>query len=451
MMGKKGFTMVELLVTITIIALLSTIGFVGYSEYLISTRDGNRTAQVHAIGQGLVLHSVKKRLPYPNTQIEVTANGEVFAYQGYAGKDVLESIDFSDDGKDPKDDSYFSYMVTKDRKHFQLMTFLEEPSEEFIDYTNTAYSRFPMVYGKELGILTQSSTNLPVNEVVNLSLDIVNTTEEFTAHYSDSMHIQGSGSVLAQMNLRSSCQRLQMVGKKKNGIYSISPDGINDYEVYCNMKLGGGGWTLIATKANDGVNTWTYNNSSSLFDSTTIGTIKNKINDFKSQAYSEVRFKDVMFLDNNQKWMSADNVNPSYDQAMHDWLPSTHDCAYGAGRNFPANAGNISIDPTQASSLLFRKNPREKIIFFSIYDKGMNCDGSGGRHSLGPSWGFQGGGSTSLTLGFPTYPGEGGWGLSYTIPTTENGHALLQGRKNGVQTADSPLNPSGDYIMWFVR
>lgn len=65
-------------------------------------------------------------------------------------------MDFTNGGKDPKDDSYFTYYLTKDRKSLQLLAFMEEtlikntlqPNKQTYaaDYTN----RFPKVYGNQL-------------------------------------------------------------------------------------------------------------------------------------------------------------------------------------------------------------------------------------------------------------------------------------------------------------
>ncbi|NDK10016.1 prepilin-type N-terminal cleavage/methylation domain-containing protein [Candidatus Gracilibacteria bacterium] len=42
----RAFTLVELIVVITIIGILSTIGFVSYSNYLKGAQDSNRFSQL---------------------------------------------------------------------------------------------------------------------------------------------------------------------------------------------------------------------------------------------------------------------------------------------------------------------------------------------------------------------------------------------------------------------
>jgi len=72
---------VELIVVITIAAILATIGFVVYKDYISSSRDSNRIVQLNDISDGLELLSLKSKLPYPDNAIEISASGSLFAYQ----------------------------------------------------------------------------------------------------------------------------------------------------------------------------------------------------------------------------------------------------------------------------------------------------------------------------------------------------------------------------------
>jgi len=115
-------------VVITIVGILSTVGFVSFSGYLASARDSNRYSQLTKLSDSLQTYATTKSLPLPDDYIEITASGAntVLAYQGYIGTDVLETIDYTNGGKDPKDDSFFTYYLTKDRKSLQLLALMEE-------------------------------------------------------------------------------------------------------------------------------------------------------------------------------------------------------------------------------------------------------------------------------------------------------------------------------------
>ena len=193
--NKQAFTLVELIVVVTILAILSTIGFVSYSSYLTWVRDTNRISNVKAISDWLELYRTKFSLPLPEDSVEVKANGTVIAYQWYAWANVLESIEFSNGWKDPKNDNYYSYYLTKNKKYFQLMWFLEEEDNIQVKLFNQTqavdYSiLYPTVYGKKLGILT-GEDNTPIQEIVSIitawkiELDTTNSWTVYNMHIND--------------------------------------------------------------------------------------------------------------------------------------------------------------------------------------------------------------------------------------------------------------------------
>ncbi len=61
---KKGFTMIELMISITILAIISSIGFVTYSNAQATARDGKRKQDLRAISSALELfYQANKRYP----------------------------------------------------------------------------------------------------------------------------------------------------------------------------------------------------------------------------------------------------------------------------------------------------------------------------------------------------------------------------------------------------
>lgn len=248
-----GFTLVELIVVITIVSILSTVGFVSYSWYLTGARDSSRISQMTRLIDSLQVYSTNKSLPLPDDSITITASWTLVAYQWYVGVDVLETIDYTNGGKDPKDESYYSYFLTRSRTNLQLLAFMEEEWSVSTSLTSSANAadyteRFPKTYGRKLGILTQSNTNTPAQEVLwATSLDLVTESESYVAHITDSEKIEGAGAQLQAVIPNANCKRIRQTwGGNSNGAYRINPGGTWEVEVYCDMETAWGGWTLVA-------------------------------------------------------------------------------------------------------------------------------------------------------------------------------------------------------------
>ncbi len=249
------FTLVELIVVITIVWILSTIWFVSYSGYLTWARDSNRISQLTKLSDSLQVYSASKTLPLPDDSITISASwsSNIIWYQWFVGVDVLETIDYTNGWKDPKDDSYYTYYLTKDRSSIQLMSLMEEASS--VAQLNTfkqSYwqfeERFPKVYGRKLWIITQSDTNLPVQNLVWVdNFDVVNEWDSFVAHISPEEDIEWDGSELRAVIPNGSCKRIKQTGGSKwNWYYTINPSGSWDVTVYCDMETNWWGWTMVS-------------------------------------------------------------------------------------------------------------------------------------------------------------------------------------------------------------
>jgi prepilin-type N-terminal cleavage/methylation domain-containing protein len=289
--GLKGwayaFTLVELIVVITILAILSTIWFVAYNSYLTWARESNRVWQLSAIYDWLEIYRTNNDIPLPENSVEVRANWTVIWYQWYMWKNNLETISYSKWWIDPKDDTYFTYYVTSDLKYFQLLAYLEDSvnkqvvKNELLNKTNAiSYtSRTPTVYGKKLWILTESWTNAPIQEVSIIktawNLDIATTTWTYVANYTDIVSISWTWSSLVASVYNASCNRIKETWWSKwDWIYTINPTWTGSFQAYCDMTTDWGGWTLVfkndwdsdGWSLSNSANSWTiwYNTSNLL-------------------------------------------------------------------------------------------------------------------------------------------------------------------------------------------
>lgn len=254
---NRAFTFVELIVVITIMAILATIGFSVYQSYLESSRDTNRIVQLSEISDGFEKLSLSSKLPFPESMIEIQAwsgTTKTFAYQGFAGEKVMQAIGYIWWGKDPDFSLYPTYMLSESRKDFQIMSFIKDANllSSQNSYANTDFEKlFPKVEGSALWILLEQNTQIPLQMLPNIQTagvyNITTGTGNLKSILTDKTDIISSSGALLSMIPNQSCKRILEVWKSQgNGIYTISPDGVKKIQVYCDMMMDGGWWTLVA-------------------------------------------------------------------------------------------------------------------------------------------------------------------------------------------------------------
>ncbi len=263
----KAFTVVELVIVITILVILWTIWFMSYSSHLVWSRDANRLSQLITMNWWLEVYSTDNILPQPDNIIEIRANWSVIWYQWYIWKSILWMIGYSQWWMDPKDEQYFSYYLTKDKKNFQLMSYLEDIKniQSAINIFNHAnaidYSkRYPTVYWKKLGILTESGTNIPIQEIPAIVsywyIDIATTPDNYKAYFTDNESIYWTWEVLNVLenislawNILKNCKDYLAINNKlswKNWIYYILKS-VSIIQTYCDMTTDWWWWTMFSS------------------------------------------------------------------------------------------------------------------------------------------------------------------------------------------------------------
>lgn len=128
---KTAFTLVELIVTITILAILGTIGFVSFQDYTVSARDTQRGSDLRTLETGLLSWLTRKSgVPMPDQTkgvITTYASGSSnpIAYQGYVGSDVIRAAAFNGTATDPSSGRPYTYSVNAALTKFQLLALTE--------------------------------------------------------------------------------------------------------------------------------------------------------------------------------------------------------------------------------------------------------------------------------------------------------------------------------------
>ena len=124
----KAFTLVELIVVITILAILWTIAFISLQWYSADSRDSVRISDVSNIKTSLELfHLNAWKYPLPDNAETVTYSGGILWYQGTVGEQVVSNIsrNMSEVPKDPLMDKEYFYSVHNNKNQLQVLALLE--------------------------------------------------------------------------------------------------------------------------------------------------------------------------------------------------------------------------------------------------------------------------------------------------------------------------------------
>ena len=207
---RTAFTLVELIVVITILAILGTIGFISLDKYTTQSRDAVRTEDLSNIRKGLEAYEAAHgKYPLPDNAVTIYNSGTVVRYQGYAGRQTLSNIKFSNNaGTDPLDSgTYYTYTTNALQTKMQLLAYLEDgtmlslntlnPIQAYADSSDYS-KRFPLLAGYSLGILVQSGTLVPI-QATGTGIDVATTSTGYVAYLANGNTVSGAASVLAPL------------------------------------------------------------------------------------------------------------------------------------------------------------------------------------------------------------------------------------------------------------
>ncbi len=193
LISHSAFTLVELIVVIVILAILATIAFLSFSSQSASARDSTRLADMSNIDKWLnVFNATAGKYPVPDESISITASWILIWTQWFAGKSLLNAIKLSNWWKDPLDESsYYTYSTNPNQSKFQLLWFLEDPSnsalslipprlsgegrdEGHVNASPSSYSwRYAITKWDMLWIILHATTSLPA-QISNAPIDLIN-------------------------------------------------------------------------------------------------------------------------------------------------------------------------------------------------------------------------------------------------------------------------------------
>jgi prepilin-type N-terminal cleavage/methylation domain-containing protein len=192
---KYWFTLIELIIVITILAILSTIWYISYNWYISQSRDSVRVSQVSSIISAMEACRMKWSIPIPDDKITVYASWEIIWYQWYAGKNVLSIVWYEEWWKDPLSWKYFTYFANFKQRKRSVLALLENGIDT---NDNTIDERMPVSYWNKVWIILDVN-NQPIQDNVDLKttwLDVKTTTETYNVYFSDTENISWTWELL---------------------------------------------------------------------------------------------------------------------------------------------------------------------------------------------------------------------------------------------------------------
>ena len=137
-LNKKAFTLVELIIVISILIILTTISIVSYDKTLTDARNSARITDMSNMKVSLKNHKLKNgSYPKPGNSFVFTNQWENMVYQWYLDDEVITQ-EIINKPKDPQYKNYYMYSITANKSKFQIAMSIEDDGIEN-DYMMRAY------------------------------------------------------------------------------------------------------------------------------------------------------------------------------------------------------------------------------------------------------------------------------------------------------------------------
>ncbi len=306
--NKLAFTLVELIVVITILAILWTIAFISLQWYSADARDSIRINDIWEISKTLELKmTLWEKVPIPENNIELTASWILIWYQWEAWTHVLDVLWVYNWGKDPSDDNYYTYSTNENLNKYQVLWFLESANQISLNIWKSWYGvnakdfSARQVYTKwnEIGILMDSISWTPADRFWN-NIDVANTTNEYKAKFSWNIEVTWTWGVIYSYFYNRSKKLLIDKQKAKIDKYLL---------LYMDMESTSlSGTTKIMKDLSGYWNNWsfTWNTSTWLYE-------------WRNSFYTPAESNSEIIIPNNSDFDNLDNLTVSAIAYYDSW------------------------------------------------------------------------------------------------------------------------------------
>jgi len=242
--NNKAFTLVELIVVITILAILGTIWFISLNSYNEYARDTVRTADLGTISRWIKLKIAEwGYAPKPENATTLTASWTTIGYQGEFSSKIWSKYWINWNLIDPLDERNYVYSVDENLYRFTVWWFLEwdevalgYPQGVPLQNTYALEWRTLKTAWDKFGIILKDWEAVNKDTwFTDNKLDLFNTDQEYTIYFDDNESIAWTGSILSQMIPNTSCRKLYDLWHKKSKEYNLLNNWVEE-SVFCDME-----------------------------------------------------------------------------------------------------------------------------------------------------------------------------------------------------------------------
>ena len=164
--SKKWFTLVEILVSATILVILTSIGFYSYTQNISDARDSARVTDISALSSQLSLYKRERgAYPFPGDYFNILNRGFPVAYQWKMNRSVAlptaTTLPY-----DPSLDIPYFYATTRNRQEYQLAAAIENSDDPYT-YLQWAYTSVSSQVLPNLLLATGVTSDTEINNAVS--------------------------------------------------------------------------------------------------------------------------------------------------------------------------------------------------------------------------------------------------------------------------------------------
>ncbi len=226
---KKWFTLIELIISMTIISILSVGVFMSVSNFLKNNNDTIRKSHINQIS--LALKNSKWKLPLPDNYTSLYFSWSLIWFQWTFCDIASNKLNLLNILKDPENWTCYTYLINSSRNNYQLYTHLFTKDQ-------------PYIIWKDLWIVA-TTWNTTIDWSYTWSLDLYNASNNYKIYKNNNNNFISN-------NIKALVKNCNDIKKyniwQDSWIYTVYSWSV-EKKVYCNMEIKDGGWTLIVNVA----------------------------------------------------------------------------------------------------------------------------------------------------------------------------------------------------------